>query len=115
MAAMVGAFTNIIESQGFRNFVVEADMALSGDYVTGGVDVFTGVQGLMVPTTKPFQHVNVKGKAGYIYEYDYPNKKLLIRQEGAAGAPSVELSAAVLPGGVTGDSIRVRLESPKFG
>ena len=120
MAAMVGGVSNVRRVQGLRTFQVYFDLALTGDYVTGGVNVFgasrvDGDSQLRVPTTKRVQNVTVKGRAGYVYEFDYENEKLLIRQEGAAGSPAPELAAAALPAGVLADKIAVEMTYPKFG
>lgn len=90
-------------------------LTASGNYATGGdaVDfqaVITDVRGIR---SQP-SWVEIRGKAGYVYEYDYTNKKVMARQEAAAANPADELSAAAYPAGVTGDTIRAYVVVKKF-
>lgn len=66
--------------------------ASPGTYTTGGIalnflTLITDTRQGFVPLpgiTKQPQYVNVQGIAGYFYQYDYVNKKLLIRSVGQA-------------------------------
>ena len=87
-----------------------ATLTFSGNYATGGdsFDFATIQQGGAQPIW-----VDIRGKAGYSYEYDFTNKKIIVRQQkdpaaaGGADIPLPELAAAGYPAGVTGDAIRV--------
>lgn len=91
-----------------------ATLVFSGNYVANGdtYDFAALTEGGAQPT-----HVMIMGKAGYHYEYDYTNKKILVRQQrdpaaaGGADIPFTELAAAAYPAGVTGDAVRVRFIS----
>lgn len=54
---------------------------------------------------QPF-NVSMDGKAGFVYTYDFANKKIRIwTSNGAAPAALAELPTAAYPAGVTGDTI----------
>jgi hypothetical protein len=109
---MAWAFSQERKGSDRQSFIYTGKLTPSGNYALGGEVVpFRG----KMPTTKQPVFVDVRGKAGYVYEYDYANDKLLVRQEGAAAAPAVELAAAAYPAGVTGDDIRFTATYPKFG
>ena len=101
-----------------QGFVFVGSLALTGNYATGGIDISDFITSLPV-TEAPF-HMVFTGKAGYQYEYDVAAKKLLIRQQtdpaaaGGANIPLVELAAAALPAGVTGDTIQFVAWTKKF-
>ena len=109
---MALALSDERKGPGLREFIYSAKVTPSGNYVAGGEVL--GLHGKM-PTTKRPVAVNIRGRAGYVYEYDYDTDKMLVRQEGAAGAPAVEIAAAAYPAGVTGDHIRVEAKFNKFG
>lgn len=88
-----------------------ATLVFSGNYATNGdVYDFAAIsQGVGQPL-----FVDIRGKAGFSYEYDLANKKIIVRQQlnpanaGGADIPFTELAAAAYPAGVTGDVVRVR-------
>jgi hypothetical protein len=70
--------------------MVIGSLALTGDYATGGIDldfrnIVTGKPGVVAlpGVSKQPWIAKVFGIAGYLYEYDLANKKLIIRQAGA--------------------------------
>lgn len=78
----------------------------SGNYAAGGTAV--AWTGLGIKSTQAPLFVQVVGKAGYVYEYDDANAKLLTRESVAAGNPLAEIPTAAYPAGVTGDTIKYR-------
>lgn len=69
-------------------------LAASGNYATGGVALsFLN----KVPTNKDPFHIELKGKAGYVYEYDYTAKKVIVRL-GAGFTPAGTVAAPVFTG-----------------
>lgn len=107
------AVTPTITSQDAIGRVVEVrgTLAFSGNYVTGGeVPTFAGVRSSSVTPTQLW----AEGIAGYKYEWNPANGKILVRQgAGAINLPLAELSAAAYPAGVTGDTIRFVAEFKK--
>lgn len=99
-------------SDGKRVHVVGTLLA-AGNYVTNGIalDLPVALSSQVPGISAQPVHVQVQGIAGYFYEYDKANKKVLIRQQtdpaaaGGANIPFVQLAAAALPAGVTGDTI----------
>jgi hypothetical protein len=94
----------------------EGTVAISADpdtYATGGLVVPWANKG---GSTKPPIPGTVRfaGKSGYTYEYDDANTKLMIRTDLTAN-PSAEIAAAAIPAGVSGDTIKVVAQFPKFG
>jgi hypothetical protein len=86
-----------------------ATLVFSGNYAAGGdtLDFATIQEGVIQP-----MWVDIRGKAGYSYEYDFANKKIIVRQQkdpaaaGGADIPLPELAAAAYPAGVTGDVVK---------
>lgn len=85
-----------------------------GTYTTSGIafnpnGVITDARPGFVPlpgiTAQPIV-INIDGMAGFKYEFDAVNKKLLIRQSVAASSALAEIPAAGMPAGVSGDTIR---------
>jgi hypothetical protein len=76
-------------------------------YATGGLTVpwRSAVKG----TTKPPLpgSVKIQGKAGYVFEYDDANQKVIVRTGAAAQAVLTELTAAAVPAPLSGDTIKV--------
>lgn len=88
-----------------REIVLKTLITPSGSYATGGDALdFRGLPGWT--PEDPIQ-VDIKGKGGYIYEYDYQNRKMLVRIATTTGAniPLAEHSAAAYAAGVTADVI----------
>lgn len=76
----------------------------SGNYVAGG-EVPTWSRPAGVLGNPVFVRLS-GGRAGYKYEYNPDNGKILVRQSAAAGNPNAEISAAAYPAGVTGDLVQ---------
>lgn len=89
-------------------FEMLGKLALSGSYVAGG---------FALDLRKYFQkigkgdvyYVSIPNVAGYSFEYDFTNRKVLIKQgdnANAAAAPAIEIPAAALPAAITGATVR---------
>ena len=71
-----------VKAHGFGIIEGVFSLVASGSYSTGGDSLdFAPVMGY---TNKQPTWVHIEGIAGYIYEYDYTNKKVLVRQSGSA-------------------------------
>ena len=106
------AVTPTITSQSALGRVVEVTgtLAFSGNYVTGGeVPSFAGVRSSNLTPTA----LRAEGIAGFKYEWNGSNGKILVRQSAAASNPMSEISAAAYPAGVTGDTVRFVAEFKK--
>lgn len=79
-------------------------IVFSGSYATGGEAI--NLASVMNIPNPPLQ-VTVLGQAGYIYQWDRTNNKLMVRQSAAAANPLGELPAAAYPAGVTSDIVRI--------
>lgn len=109
--AVAVAFTDVW-SDGRRIHAI-GTLIFSGNYVNNGdaVDI-KGAKGAIdhqkwLSRLDP-TYVEINGKAGYFYEYDKVNKKIIVRQgdnTNAAAAPFIQLAAAAYPAGVTGDTV----------
>lgn len=77
----------------------------SGTYPTGGDAADFG--GLIGYTDKQPIDVDIRGKAGFVYQYDYQNKKMFVycNTAGGANAPLGEHTNIAYVAGVTGDVI----------
>lgn len=92
----------LFDSRGTFELIVE--LAFSGNYVAGGE--------VVAPTFESYLKsigagnvlfVTFSPKAGYTFEYDYVNKKVLVKQGGAAVSnPEAEIGAAAYPGALSG-------------
>lgn len=70
--------TLVKRHQGGSGTIGKFTIAASGNYATGGMDLdFAPVMGY---TNRQPDFVQVQGMAGYTYQYDHTNKKLLIFQ-----------------------------------
>ena len=83
--------------------MVVGTITASGSYVTGGEALaLTTLSGFLRSPIK----VEIEGIAGYKYEWDAANAKMLTRYGGAAVSnPMAQIPAAAYPAGVTGDTI----------
>jgi hypothetical protein len=86
-------------------------IVLSGSYTSGGDPLTLPKPGTM----KAPYFVNVLGKAGYIYQYDFENAKLIVRTGAAAQAALTELTAGAYIAALTGDVIRYIADWPRLG
>lgn len=83
----------------------QVQLTFSGTYPTGGEAVdFASVVGF---TNRPPSAVNVTGKAGFVYQYDRANKKVLVLVNTAGGVNLRldEHTAVAYVAGVTGDTV----------
>lgn len=82
-------------------------LTFSGSYSTGGeaLDLST----LIGFTNRRPDFVEVVGVAGYIYKYDYANKKVLvyIPTTPSTNAPFAQHSAATYDAAVSGDTVKL--------
>jgi hypothetical protein len=95
---------------GFHTIEVFGTLVASGNYAANG-DVVDFTQLGSILRAKDPLFVDIQGKAGFIYQYDITNKKVLVYSNtaGGANAPLGEHTAAAYAAGVTGDTIRVRM------
>lgn len=86
----------------------------SGNYATDGDVIDFTALGSYWRSKNPL-FVMIQGKAGFVYQYDIENKKVLVftNTAGAANAALGQHTAAAYVAGVTGDVIRVRMIFPK--
>jgi hypothetical protein len=86
-------------------YAFKGSIALSGNYATGGDPLDFGpiFQTIGVGT---IDYVDIEDKAGYAVDYDYTNKKVMVRQDAGAGNPSAELAAAAYPAALTTGTLR---------
>ncbi len=82
----------------------------SGNYATGGDALDFGP--LIGFTNRQPKTVRIAGKAGFEYDYDYVNKKMLVYCNTAGGANAAlgEHTAVAYVAGVTGDTIQADCE-----
>lgn len=85
-----------------KECIVIGKFTFSGNYTTGGLDLTATWKTADVKSSSKPHEVSCHGLDIYLYQYDYTNNKLLIRDTSASGA---EISAAALPAGVTGDTV----------
>lgn len=88
--------------------VALCQLTLSGDYPTGGdtVDFKTPV-GF---TNRNPDMAIIQGIAGFIYEWDKANSKLLVRGGAAASNALTQFTSGAYSAALTGDTILARLE-----
>lgn len=102
---MAIAATVVKREKGGRQLNAVLTLVPSGTYPTGGdVIDFAPVVGF---TSRQPDKVNIDGKAGFIYQYDLANKKMLVYCNTAGGANAAlgEHTNAGYVAGVTGDTI----------
>ena len=86
--------------------LVRGTLAFTDNYVSGGDSLAAVFTGKVNSTLKAFQ-LFVTGTGGYMYEYDEPNNKLLVREQtdpadgGGANIPLVEIPVAAYPAAST--------------
>jgi hypothetical protein len=99
---------------GLATVEVFGRLVASGNYSTGGDTVDFTALGSYWRSKDPL-FVEIQGKAGFVYQYDVENKKVLVYSNtaGGANAPLGEHTAAAYAAGVTGDVIRVRMVMAK--
>ena len=97
MSATISSKTSYIP--GARRHV-EFNFALDNSYATGGYSITAANLGL-----KTIKRLTAEPKSGYVFSYDYTNKKLIVYQgdnTNAAAAPGVEVSSTTDLSAVTG-------------
>lgn len=89
-----------------NTFVAVFSVVASGNYATGGDSLDFGT--IVSYTNRQPDMVLISGMAGFVYQYDLVNKKMLVfcNTAGGANAALGEHTAAAYVAGVTGDSIR---------
>lgn len=92
-----------------KRLLVNGTLVFSGNYATGGEAIDFVANGVRSIDAKP-EFMQIAGKAGYLYEYDKANNKVIIRgQEPTSATAGVialsQLAAAAYPGAVTADVI----------
>lgn len=103
MPVAISSFKRKSDGQGL---IVTGKLALSGTYPGSGDAVdFSKIAGL---TNRQPDLVLVAGSAGFVYQYDYANKKLWTYCNTAGGANNAlgDHTNAGYVAGVTGDDIR---------
>jgi hypothetical protein len=88
---------------------VVATVVASGSYTTGGEVLATTIKQLAKISTDPFW-VDIRGRAGYIYAYDYATNKVMVfygDNNNANDGPLIQIPAASYPSDLTSDSIRL--------
>lgn len=100
------ALSNIKRGRSGRQFKLTVTITLSGTYPTGG-DPLDFASYYPFGSAKQPDSVQVNGKAGFVYQYDLANKKLLVYTNTAGGANAAlgEHTNATYVAGVSGDSI----------
>lgn len=102
MGLTVGLTGDWLESIGNKRAVV-GTIAFDSSYPTGGESLTAANIGLGV-----IDHMTIEPKGGYVFEYDYANKKVLayVEEAVAAGGPLLEVANAVDLAAVTGVKFR---------
>jgi len=106
------AVTKLNKSANLGTIFGTFSVVASSNYAAGGEVL--GLQALFGMRKAPL-FVVVRGMAGFIYEYDYANDKLLVftNSAGGANAALTEHTAAAYVAGITGDTIRGFVKFPK--
>lgn len=93
-----------------KSMEVYGSLVASGSYPAGG-DVADFTQLGSIIRAKDPLFVDIQGKSGWIYQYDYVNKKVLVyaNTAGGANAPLGEHTAAAYTASVISDIIKVRM------
>lgn len=99
-----------LKRSGREDLAMTFSIVASGNYVANGDPVDFAVAGGF--TNRQPDFVTIVGKAGFVYQYDFANKKVFVytNTAGAANAPLGEHTAAAYAAGVTGDTIRAKVE-----
>lgn len=98
-------------SGGFRTTVTQTTFEMYGSIIASGSYPTNGdpldFRGIIGYTDKDPFWVNAIGKAGFIYQYDYLNRKMFVycNTAGGVNAPLGEHTNAAYAAGVTGDTI----------
>lgn len=94
----------ILDSDATFEMVLE--LAFSGAYVAGGEVVAPTFESLLKTIgAGTVMFVIMAGKLGYNFDYDYVNKKVIVRQgdnTNVAAAPGLEIPVAAYPAGLSG-------------
>lgn len=96
--------------QSLAGIMVPGTLAASDSYATGGDAVDFRQLGSIYRAKDPYL-VIAMGKAGFVYQYDYANRKMLVfcNTAGGANAALGEHTAAAYAAGVSGDTIKCLL------
>jgi len=109
---MALAVTKLQKWADLKSVIGTFSVVASSNYAAGGEAL--GLQALFAMRKAPF-YVVIRGMAGFIYEYDYVNDKMLVFLNTAGGANTAlgEHTAAAYVAGITGDTIRGYVVFPK--
>lgn len=100
---MALAVSNIKKRQNGGLFAATFDVTPSGNYAAGGEVLAPTLESISALGKAP-DFVKVDGKAGFVFQYDHANKKLLTfcNTAGGANAALGEHTAAAYVAGITG-------------
>lgn len=104
---MALALTVTKKTKQMRIFEIVGTLVFSGSYPGSGGDTLDlGPYNPLVSSRNP-DFVDIMGKAGFSYLYDFAQKKVTVRvnDAGGANAPQGEHTTAAYAAGVTGDSV----------
>ena len=101
---MAGTITQVDRWHDSKRVHYIGTVVFTGNYATGG-EAFNLASTLNIPS--PPSQVVVMGQAGYVYQWDRTNNKIMVRQAAAAGNPLAEIAAAAYPAGVLADVVRL--------
>lgn len=87
--------------------LLEFTVTASGNYAAGG-DALDLAPLVGIPGGRQPLHVSIRGKAGFVYEYDLAAKKMMVFVNTAGGVNTAlgEHTAVAYVAGITGDTIR---------
>lgn len=109
---MALTFTPTKKDAAKRGFVLIGTIVFSGSYPGSGGDVLDfGPYNPFLSNVQP-NFVEIVGKAGFSYLYDFAQKKVTVRvnDAGGANAPMGEHTTAAYAAGVSGDTVLARVE-----
>lgn len=108
------AFTKTDEWDDGKRIHVLGTLTFSGNYLNGGEVPTTGsTNGIRARGSRSApKWVKIEGKAGFEYDYDRANEKVMVRAQeptnaGAGVIALSQLAAAAYPAGITGDVVDV--------
>lgn len=105
------ALSNIKKVKENRSLSMTATVTLSGTYPTNGDPLDLSSYNPLVSGRQP-DEVDVQGKAGFVYQYDGVNKKLITYVNTAGGANTAlgEHTNATYVAGILADPIRLKAQ-----
>jgi hypothetical protein len=102
---MALAFTLIKTAKQNRVLKIYGTLVFSGSYPAGGEPLDLASYNRLISSKQP-DFVHIEGKAGFEYQYDAANKKIIVyaNTAGGADAPMGVHSTGAYAAGVTGDT-----------